>query len=43
MAALGGWASPAMAAAFWAASLLPSFSFSSFSSFSLLSLLADQI
>jgi hypothetical protein len=42
MAALGGWASPVMAAAFWAASLLRSFS-SSFSSFSLLSLLADQI
>jgi hypothetical protein len=40
MAALGGWASPAMGAAFWAASLFPSFSFSSFS---LLSLLADQI
>jgi hypothetical protein len=34
MAALGGWASPAMGAAFLAASLLPSFSFSSFSSFS---------
>jgi hypothetical protein len=43
MEALGVWASPAMGAAFWAASLLPSFSFSSFSSFSLLSLLADRI
>jgi hypothetical protein len=43
MVALGVWASPAMGAAFWVASLLPSFSFSSFSSFSLLSLLADQI
>jgi hypothetical protein len=29
MVALGGWASPAMGAAFWAANLLPSFSFSS--------------
>jgi hypothetical protein len=34
MEALGVWASPAMGAAFWAASLLPSFSFSSFSSLS---------
>jgi hypothetical protein len=34
MATLGGWASPAMGAAFWATNLLPSFSFSSFSSFS---------
>jgi hypothetical protein len=42
MVALGGWASPAMGAAFWAASLLPSFSFSSFSSFFFF-LLADRI